>query len=156
MNTTEILKAHAPEFVALDEAERKATPGPWRLIESGWEYAGKPAHYLSTQVGRDGVFRQNDTTFVYEARWSARALLDFCAQLLVEREWRPIETAPKNGTRVLLAFPHVHRPIEAWFDPCTERWYGIGVELSEKGSFPGIGSFPTHWMPLPQVPGAKP
>lgn len=67
-------------------------------------------------------------------------------------DWQPIETAPKDGTRVLLIG---HRGAEAdignWsmhgrYDRSTKR-YGICWGCA------GIAYVnPTHWMPLPPPP----
>jgi hypothetical protein len=78
--------------------------------------------------------------------------------------WRPIESAPKDGGRVMLtgergwivlaswsedaAFPECeHRP--GWqVSECDDCWYSRSLEPAE----------PTHWMPLPSapVPGPAP
>jgi hypothetical protein len=61
-------------------------------------------------------------------------------------DWQPIETAPKDGTRVLTFGPD--RIVTAYFDP--------GVRGHER-EFPAgwRGAFePTHWMPLPAPPEA--
>ncbi len=54
-------------------------------------------------------------------------------------EWRPIETAPKDGTLVLTW--DGERRYVAMYD-CG--WY-IGIER-------GPNIEPTHWMPLPEPP----
>ena len=67
-------------------------------------------------------------------------------------EWQPIETAPKDGTRVLIA----------WNNGCDK---GVVSAYWEPGYFGNIGwtefqlrsdywgpDTPTHWMPLPKPP----
>ncbi len=61
--------------------------------------------------------------------------------------WQPIETAPKDGTQVLL-----------WIGGHSEPWAQTG--FFEGGywldSYEGIDlSSPTHWMPLPPPPGKE-
>jgi hypothetical protein len=64
-------------------------------------------------------------------------------------EWQPIETAPKDGTRIL-----------AWFsgeepEPIVVKWR-VGfdrfpwVESDESGAYGA--HVVTHWMPLPESP----
>jgi hypothetical protein len=68
--------------------------------------------------------------------------------------WQPIETAPKDGTAILLWAPYY-----AWsvWQGC---WSGtgwivpnpvIGDDLSVAGHLP-LGGYPTHWQPLPPPP----
>jgi len=58
--------------------------------------------------------------------------------------WQPIATAPKDGTPVLLWWPHWSRQaIVGWVDKFG-RW-ASEIALSE-------GTDPTHWMPLPVPP----
>ena len=61
-------------------------------------------------------------------------------------EWRPIETAPKDGTQLLL---------------CVGGWRFIGWWGQQYGNlYPpswcegerGENLQPTHWMPLPDAP----
>ena len=67
-------------------------------------------------------------------------------------EWQPIETAPKDGATILLYFPKGYWAddrdiaIGFWSDG---DWYS-----GEADSTPmtGFGSFPSHWMPLPEPP----
>jgi len=79
-----------------------------------------------------------------------RATLD---RLLAERaslngsgEWQPIETAPKDGTRVLCAFCENETPEVLYFS--GGMWYS---ELEREGQASFIFQ-PTYWMPLPELP----
>ena len=62
------------------------------------------------------------------------------------QEWRPIETAPKDGTDILVWWPYwANRAISAYFE------YGLwhsGDAASE------MGEGPLCWMPLPQPPAS--
>jgi hypothetical protein len=67
-------------------------------------------------------------------------------------DWQPMETAPKDGTDVLLA---------AQWDK-TGRWLqGIGRWNNGRYQENAVGwgwtwyAQPTHWMPLPDPPGAR-
>lgn len=55
-------------------------------------------------------------------------------------EWQPIETAPKDGTPVLVATAFWVR--DAYWSHAFEGWY------SNHSAVPP----PTHWMPLPPPP----
>lgn len=59
--------------------------------------------------------------------------------------WQPIETAPKDGTDILVGFAHQDRPsvVVGWFD----KWAEYDSQNVLKGN-------PTHWMPLPPPPEA--
>jgi hypothetical protein len=81
-------------------------------------------------------------------------------------QWRPIETAPKDGTFVLIAVPEG----ELESGPVTIGQYLRFEERDEDGKFkpghfyPATGwcgmdgdghpsdCEPTHWMPLPEGP----
>lgn len=67
--------------------------------------------------------------------------------------WRPIETAPKDGTRILVG--HSDAVFDAWWeegggngdgwvDGCDDRYEDLIVYE------------PTHWMPLPAAPALRP
>jgi len=76
-------------------------------------------------------------------------------------EWRSIETAPKDGTNVLICCtkPHIGtRMVVAHYmpgghciedhPPIDEGWY------YNRGSMFDLFVYPTHWMPLPEPPAA--
>lgn len=81
-------------------------------------------------------------------------------------QWQPIETAPKDGTHVLVGtFPaqpgQVTIATAHWFD---SRAYGaksggagwaLSVNFDGDHSDHGVQA-PTHWMPLPAPPGSAP
>lgn len=76
--------------------------------------------------------------------------------------WQPIETAPKDGTHVMLFWPNIPAGIKSL--KSTSKATGISVgwyEASEHGvGFMSEGDFAvpinqhdcTHWMPLPEPP----
>jgi hypothetical protein len=78
-------------------------------------------------------------------------------------DWQPIETAPKDGTEIILYRPSdehrsAKRWISWWYDK-TETQYGrITYEVHEwwGGTFLSDPERrppePTHWMPLPEPP----
>jgi hypothetical protein len=58
--------------------------------------------------------------------------------------WQPIETAPKDGTRVLAW--------DGWSVQTLEYWDG-NEEWGQVGDSDRLTvSYPTHWMPLPSPP----
>lgn len=78
----------------------------------------------------------------------------------LEKVWQPIETADKYAGNMLLWIPE----FGAWADTCwTGRWlhseqcWGICTPGSVDGKQFIVtgGPVPTHWMPLPDVPGNK-
>jgi hypothetical protein len=69
-------------------------------------------------------------------------------------EWQPIESAPKDGTRILFALPYVwcgywrgSRPVGMPDYRWDESWIGWTREAFEDRPLN-----PTHWMPLPEPP----
>lgn len=70
--------------------------------------------------------------------------------------WQPIDTAPKDGTWLLLFRPgkEGNRIAEArwrgnWMDKGSYEWGGNSWCYPEN-------SQPTHWMPLPPPPKEQP
>jgi len=57
-------------------------------------------------------------------------------------QWQPIETAPRDGLRVIVYEPDQHFI-------AISRWWAGAFRV---GDLPGIDIYPTHWMPLPAAP----
>jgi len=69
--------------------------------------------------------------------------------------WQPIETAPKDGTPILLALraPWSRIALARWFEPWRNWQEGEHLPDPNIDDFCGIGSaVPTHWQPLPAPP----
>lgn len=68
-------------------------------------------------------------------------------------EWQPIETAPKDGSRVL-----AYQPDGRWQSKRTCRGETIELVYWHQPGNPDSAGFwmpsirPTHWMPLPEPP----
>lgn len=77
--------------------------------------------------------------------------------MVIEQGWMPIETAPKDGTRVLLAVKP-SGTIENWYGrtPPDVDGFGIFKHLDNGWSTPGSGGwddfFFSGWRPLPEPP----
>lgn len=64
--------------------------------------------------------------------------------------WQTIDSAPKDGTRILLYAPAHLIMLGGWGGHgrySGPDWYSNGVPLTTP---------PTHWQPLPEMPKAKP
>ena len=62
-------------------------------------------------------------------------------------EWKPIDTAPKDGTKILM-FDGETMQIVDWDK--LDYW-----GTSDCGSGWRDEWYPTHWMPLPEAPNAE-
>ena len=94
-------------------------------------------------------------------------------------KWIPIESAPRDGRTLLVAWETNHGWGQAvvWWKPEFEWVQGFSKEPSKEGEYPGsyrgawvdggldgseceIEYHPSHWMPLPNPPkrptGRKP
>ena len=68
-------------------------------------------------------------------------------------EWRPIASAPQDGSEILAFIPagapsggaktNRRQCVMRWYDHPTQSGYWIGANLRGK---------PTHWLPLPAPP----
>lgn len=67
-------------------------------------------------------------------------------------DWRPIETAPKDGTRIrILVDGIVDHPLEArWCPDGGGGWPWLVSGSDDRWNVKLV----THWMPLPEAPPA--
>ena len=65
-------------------------------------------------------------------------------------EWQPIETAPKDGTLVLVAHPVTMRSDTDQI--VRVAWMKDGLWASHPSCWLVNEHMPTHWMPLPPAP----
>ena len=62
-------------------------------------------------------------------------------------EWQPIETAPKDGSWIMVywdTMPLSWFPFVVFWD---EGWQQVNGDMRDLG-----GVFPTHWMLIPEPP----
>lgn len=64
--------------------------------------------------------------------------------------WQPIETAPKDGTKIDVWCPGYGRIADARF--VEGRWREWGINECDQMTWVQIGDRITHWMPLPEPP----
>lgn len=80
-----------------------------------------------------------DPTMREQLRTEARAALA-AAGYVIEQDWQPIETAPRDGTRFI-----------AWWQPCAQvpdgRWHEC--KWTGGGWYHPFFTEPTHWKPPP-------
>lgn len=72
---------------------------------------------------------------------------DAIREVADEMDWRPIETAPKDGTVILVSEGHHVHCVE-WNDEFD--WWS--VDDNKLGPFRLRGAAPTCWMPAPPAP----
>lgn len=63
--------------------------------------------------------------------------------------WQPIETAPKDGTDIILLFPREDRMFEVLPRRRAARWFRGAWSVPHFD-----GNMPTHWHPFPEIPAA--
>ena len=70
--------------------------------------------------------------------------------------WKPIESAPKDGTHILLWEQWGTDPFVGWW--CMGSWSASHEHVDAEGGWDGavvvdrIECPVTHWMPLPEPP----
>lgn len=89
--------------------------------------------------------------------WNTRPLEQQLAAKVREMElmtsWRPIESAPRDGTRIRLGNPKM-----TWDGYWMDDYFFENDSLSDPVSGwllndeMGTQGFPTHWLPLPKAP----
>lgn len=68
-------------------------------------------------------------------------------------QWQPIETAPKDGSDILLYQPEPSPPwIVCGFWSIEGESFGVSIASDSNDLFIFSLINPTHWMPLPDAP----
>ena len=85
---------------------------------------------------------------VFAIAYERFAAIAYAAGQASKSEWRDIETAPKDGTIVLLSgefdYPGDWRIKMGYWAAYEKEWHLFG----------GVWK-PTHWMPLPEAPSQE-
>ena len=63
-------------------------------------------------------------------------------------KWRPIETAPKDGTQIIIAVADADDEFEPGWAFWSERFNNWMIPTTARG----YEMYPTHWMPMPEPP----
>lgn len=105
------------------------------------EAAMREADFVAWQKHKE-KYVTNISHYEFRKIWQA-------AQSASVPQWQPIETAPKDGTWVLL-YQGEHVFQGYWFNIIEghERW----ADHSASGCGGYVEAMPTHWMPLPPAP----
>jgi len=147
------------EYVSMDVAgiEKIAaahSKGPTEVV---YLYAAPPAPSAAVKALQmaDETFRNLGWHDKHEATTAALAALS--AQVQDVAGWQSIETAPKDGTLIIVSnrygawlakyietFPTGYRPANPWFV--------MLLNMQHMSNSPNY--IPTHWMPLPSAPAA--
>jgi hypothetical protein len=179
-----ITESDLAQLKELVELAEKATPGVWKT--RGGEKAGPtaslPMFVQAPRLHQDDPYdievlgddrndelyppelAENDCRFIAAAHNAIPALRALLAEHAIP-EWQPIETAPKDGTWVVLLIPESiqcrDRPkpwVETaqWEKETREWWEQVSETRQEKRSEDcshwSCWEDPTHWMPLPEAP----
>lgn len=89
------------------------------------------------------IYQPNETTWGREeaiTAWNTRA-----------PQWQPMETAPKDGRKILLLIDEGRDIIQGYWNIAAECW-----KAKNQTGFAYRIHFPGHWQPSPQPPEDKP
>jgi uncharacterized protein DUF551 len=95
-------------------------------------------------VIRYGLADHDAPDHLYVAMCSILAALE-------AKQWRPIESAPKDGTKIDV-WQRDHRRTEVYWSDIQEAWAVDGAYGPEEPTPLPIIPRVSHWMPLPSAP----
>jgi len=87
----------------------------------------------------------------------AQSTEDAIADMIVS-PWQPIETAPRDGTKILVFHPDMGVEITEWYEITQTNYVEFegGLYRKERAIFyagwNNNGHHATHWQPLPEPP----
>lgn len=156
---TPTLSTEAAKLLALNE---KRTPGEWVVGEEEDRQNYLPIHAKKHGAFAEVVVQMADdekpfaegianAAFIAAAPRMAACIRSLLAALREAEspKWLPIETAPKDGTEILIAWDQVVVPAYYCGLPGEDCWYEYGKGPADGKDEFGIAS-PTHWMPYPR------
>lgn len=151
-----------------DPVEIKRHKEGWQRLQEALNPA-KPSGEATQRAAREISERWHNQDLPFEASIHSLRLLQlqtlaehvikrYFAAAPVGESWLPIETAPKDGTAILVYGPELLREIDGhcavvrWQtnDNSTYPWWTISD--GKFGPYDLRGPSPTHWMPLPTEP----
>jgi len=129
-----------------------AVPDGWKLvpmqitaaIACALEMCAPPDHPLHTMVITAQLVKD------WQPQWDA-ALKAAPPAPAAQSPWKPIETAPTDGSTCIVTNGSVVG--EAWFSQDNDGWWWANTHPTDATD--GRAWNPTYWMPLPQLPEAK-
>ena len=143
---------------ALDAIEQALTDGKKLLV------AIKNSNDLDGRIAFLPQKTEETIQNVFEALAHIATLKQQVAELVAFREaheWRPIETAPKDGTEVMLYRPlayKTHDPVIAIKETSKHNrppWDCTVPKGCEPINYTEGACYPSYWQPLPAPPAAE-
>jgi len=125
----------------------KHTQGPWKVVSSGEAGGGTIMKADVEKIIRDW---QSECSGHPSMHNQGNVLLGKLKALQPSHGWLPIDTAPKDGTEVLVWRPKENAQSRAhvgvdFYSEQYRSWYKSRTNQQ-----------PTHWMPLPTPPVTLP
>jgi hypothetical protein len=116
------------------------------------ETAEMPFHKTGVKVPGNAVWERYADAVMYEVsrHYPQPSEAGESPNTTTQDEWRPIETAPRDGS-TFLAWKKGHI-IETYFDPEDEIWRAWSDEVAIYLNAYPLQDVGTHWMPLPIAP----
>lgn len=137
-------------------ADAQSEPVAWqcRFVSEGadgWRKCSREHHELVQ--ANPGVWPGYETRAIY-------AVSTPPASEMRAGAWQPIETAPRDGSDVLLFEVYERLPVIGWWCEKKKRWYATTEVYDTDGDACVIDKLctegVTHWMPLPAAPVQSP
>ena len=139
-------------LAAIEQPAEEHVPVGWKLVpvEPTQEITDAICHAKNlTRRGLSAVMTDDELASIYRAAIAAPAAPALqAADAKDAARWQPIETAPKDGTRVLLYWHGIVKL--GWFGPASRIDRGACWRTNTTEG--GPSATPSHWMPLPHPP----
>jgi len=138
-----------------DELERLGKDAPTKIVQGfAWRYRGmknKQSDVFAQGIGKTATFVNEE-----DARLYGHVINNLPAiiEALRAQEWQPIETAPRDGTRFILASTVVHEQPVVWhFNAARNAW------VNDRGHYRPADDMDPEvapvWRPLPNPPAQE-